>query len=114
MNDYWEMWKPEIGQRVCIRITPECLDHAEHMDGKYLPIIQGATGTVIAWGKHEWMRERFTRRGHGYMVKLDNEPARGRPKMIFAAAELDPLPQEQAGSRAASDDDGGKAADDGG
>lgn len=93
MTDIWEPWTPRIGERVRVRISPECRDHARSMYPDYLEAVQGQTGTVIEWGARAWQAPLFERKfpGHRYPVQIDRPCADGRDKVVLAASELEPL-----------------------
>lgn len=93
MSDVYEPWTPEVGQRVRVSISPECQSHARAMESHYIPVANGRTGTVVTWGRYDGLQDNIEARypGHRYMVRLDVPLAPDRPRIILAAAELEPL-----------------------
>jgi hypothetical protein len=90
--DIWEPWVPEVGQRVRVRIGPECRDHVEHSEDRYMTHANGQTGTVVEPGERRaWIMRAVAARypGHRYLVQVDDPPPDGRDKYIMAAAELE-------------------------
>jgi hypothetical protein len=86
MSAVWEPWRPEIGQRVRVRISPECVlvdgdgtvfHHAEWHDG--------VTGVVY---RDDFPLGWPNRAGHRFAVKVD-QPVGGR--IAVAAIELEPV-----------------------
>lgn len=96
MNAVWEPITFEVGDRVRVRISPECQEHAKRMEPKYIEWVQGQTGTVIEWGKHAWMKpiHAVQSPGHCYAVRVDQPWPDGRNKIIVSAAEIVPLPAD--------------------
>jgi hypothetical protein len=94
VSDIYEPWKPAVGQRVRIRVSPECQADHTWMDG-----VSGVVAEV------EWSADLGPDpicndpaadgyRGHWYMVDLDtpiDHPAEHRPIVadLFAAVEME-------------------------
>ncbi len=108
MSGIWEPWAPEIGQRVRVRISPECAVHAAHRD-LTTDSADGLVGEVTAdyrvghpllTGPSEEYRERSKQTvasGHWWRVdfgtpfgvRFDGQPISAD---LCAAAELEPIP----------------------
>ncbi len=83
MSDVYEPWAPEIGQRVRVRINPECAWPLFHTNAAALgcgPL------TVVDAVTYAWLDEHGHRHGHRFEVA--NE--RG-VRMIVATPELEPV-----------------------
>jgi hypothetical protein len=75
-SEYYEPWSPEVGQRVRVRLNPECR-HFENNQSDF----EGRTGTVIA------VLERGHRDpAHRYRVVLDGDVW---SYWVLAAVELE-------------------------
>ena len=92
MSEFWRAWEPEPGDRVMIRVSPECQFHAlvtEH--GTDVDACQWMTGTVTQ------INEAGPPQAHGHQtrVRFDEEIPEGNATYwgggLFAVAELTPL-----------------------
>lgn len=96
-HDLYEPWRPTIGQRVTIRLSPECReDWGLESDGAGVEAhpawANGRTGVVIRTGPGDtcrWPRESMAR--HPYCVRLDVRGPGWTWGLHLAAAELEPL-----------------------
>lgn len=81
MADIYEPWAPELGQRVRLRISPECPSNygASHLNGR--------SGTVVDVVTNDFLLARGITHGHRFEVKVD-----GSGWSIYTASELEPLP----------------------
>lgn len=77
-QEYFEPWQPDVGQRVRIRLNPECRHFAdEHV------AFDGRTGTIIG------VLDRGHRdAAHRFRVSLDGD---AWSYWVLAAAELEPM-----------------------
>lgn len=102
-REFWEPWRPEIGQWVRVRLSAECNQswfvtpiHAYGSNvlqlDRHPAALDGATGEVIRVVEDDG--------GHPYLVEFD-EPVRIRltarvAQSLHAALELEPLTDTQA------------------
>jgi hypothetical protein len=97
---YWEPWTPKVGDRVRVRLSPECRHERQssstrEMIGSHIPEENGRVGTVAPWPNPTWPR----RNGHDICVVFDVPIAvtawRHFYGCAFAAIELVPLDAER-------------------
>lgn len=105
-GEYWEPWTPKMGQRVRVRLSPECrgLSHESTVEEGYVGYrvghpeeIDGCTGTVGLFPPD--MARIHTDDSHPYWVDLKTSPyVKGRGYCYgtaLAAAEIEPLDGER-------------------
>lgn len=101
MSSFWHPWEPSVGERVMIRVSPECPVHALMAGhGKAVEACQWMTGTVTQ------VNEAGPPQAHGHRtrVRFDEEIPEGNATYwgggLFAVVELTPL-----GTREGGDDE---------
>lgn len=109
MSGYWEPWRPEVGQRVRVRLSPECDRRQRHHDtgtgritrgplGHYA-VEQGRCGVVVACAPEMCGEYGRDHAGHDVHVIYDQpfeiEMAGGAKAeaigQAYAVVELEPL-----------------------
>lgn len=83
MADYWEPWTPEVGQRVRVRISPEC---------DYCDIDEDGMTAVVELIDEIDPTLDYTLNAHRWWVILDVPPDGYVHRRNYAAIELEPLP----------------------
>ena len=89
----WEPWTPRVGQRVTVRLSPECR-RCYHLRTHPGQAFQGMTGTVVKFDPRPHFDE--TDMVHNYAVVPDrswwpDSEFSDRGPAVFAAIELEPL-----------------------
>ncbi len=107
-GEYWEPWKPEVGQRVRVRISlecaycldpmfPKCYDRALSDDGRTGTVVTvGHGGCCLFDGEHDDLDPAHA--AHTVWVKWDDRRDYDDPQIPgidldahFAVAELEPI-----------------------
>lgn len=98
--EYWEPWKPEVGQRVRVRLSVECRGGQKRSVGwvvSHLPIMHDRIGVVTVNQAGSSMPTTLTDQSHPYVVMLgETFDVRGdgkayQPVACYAAIELEPV-----------------------
>lgn len=86
---FWEPWAPQVGQRVVIRVTPECRQDWGDGPWEHPDWANGLLGTIVR-DERTLSGSTPARLGHPYVVDLDEIGPGGTLGLFLAAIELEP------------------------
>jgi hypothetical protein len=90
-TDIWEPWRPEIGQRVRVRISAECREDWGRGPEGHPSWADGLTGIVVDKPYCVQNANPQALARHPYSVLLDEDGPGGTYGLRMAAIELEPI-----------------------